>query len=313
MAYDDVAPVRRIPEIPYSPITERPPLELPDGARVALWLSPNIEFYEFVPPHNPYRNPWSRMPQAPDVLLYSYKDYGNRVGLWRMADVFDHYGLRATVSLNVAVLDHFPEIAEAMVERDWDFMSHGIYNTRALYGMPEDEEREWLVDNIETVRRRTGKQLKGLFGPDATATPNTMRLLAEAGLIYSCDWYLDDQPFPIHVPTGKLVGVPYSWELNDALMLAPGLGTFDEAYFAQICRDQFDVLYEEGAESGRVMCIALHPYLMGQPHRIKYLDAALDYIMSHPGVWATTADEIAEHYLASAYDAQVALDLGGTA
>src|SRR5262249_1770670 len=120
-----VEPVRMLPEIRYSPIVDRPRIEWPGGAHVAFWISPNIEFWQFRPPPNPYRRTWARMPEPPDVLMYGHKDYGNRVGLWRMLPVFDHYGVRATVSLNVAVLDHFPEICEAMVERDWDFMSHG--------------------------------------------------------------------------------------------------------------------------------------------------------------------------------------------
>ena len=289
--------------ITYSPIVDRPPIKWPNGARVALWLAPNIEFYEYQPPPNKYRDPWPRVPH-PDVLHYSYRDYGNRVGFWRMLEVFDKYKVRATVSLNVAVLEHFPEIRDAMVERNWDFMSHGIYNTRYLFGMSVAEEAAFYQDTIETLRRHTGKQLKGMLGPAFTATPNTPELMAEAGLIYHVDWFLDDQPFPINVKKGKLVGVPYSRELNDALLFQGP--TYEGDYFVQICKDQFDTLYEEGAESGRVMCIALHPYLIGQPHRIHYLDEIVGYILSHEGVWATTADEIAEYYIAHCYNQALA-------
>ena len=219
--------------------------------------------------------------------------------------MYDHYQVRATTSINVAVLDHFPEIRDAMVERDWDFMSHGIYNTRYLFGMSEEEERAFYQDTIETIRRHTGKQLKGMLGPAFTATANTPTLMAEAGLIYNVDWFIDDQPFPISVEKGKLVGVPYAREVNDAFLLAVR-SSWEGDYFLQVCKDQFDVLYEEGAESGRVMCIALHPFLVGQPHRIRYLDEAFDYILSHEGVWAATADEIAEYYIANYYDHVVA-------
>jgi peptidoglycan/xylan/chitin deacetylase (PgdA/CDA1 family) len=273
---------------------------------VAFWTTPNIEFYEFQPPANKHRDPWPRVPH-PDVMNYSYRDYGNRAGFWRMLEVFDHYQLRATTSLNVAVLDHFPEIRDAMVERDWDYMSHGIYNTRYLYGMSEAEERDFYQDTIETIRRHTGKQLKGMLGPAFTATTNTPNLMAEAGLIYHVDWFFDDQPFPISVEKGKLVGVPYGREVNDAFLLN-FKSSWEGDYFLQVCKDQFDVLYEEGAESGRVMCLALHPFLVGQPHRARYLDEAFDYILSHEGVWAATADEIAEYYIANYYD-QVVADL----
>ena len=292
--------------IDYLPMTDRPIIRWPDDARLALFIVPNVEFYEYTPPFNPYKNPYPRLPAHPDVIAYSHRDYGNRVGFWRMLEVFDHYGIRASVSLNVAVLDHFPEITEEMLARNWIFMSHGIYNTRYLYGMDEEQEREHYRDVIETIHQHTGKRVKGMLGPSFTASPNTPRLLAEAGFLYSLDWFVDDQPFPINVPSGKLIGVPYSSEVNDAFLF-PGypFSSFDAQEFVLICQDQFDVLYEEGAENGRVMCIALHPFLISQPHRQRYLDQALNYILGHSGVWLTTADDIADYYVTHYYDAVV--------
>ncbi len=288
--------------VDYSPIIERPPIRWPNGARVALWIAPNIEHYEYLPDFDGVRTPWPRVP-IPDVQHYSYRDYGNRVGFWRMTEVMDKHNIRCCVSLNLAVLEHYPEIAEAMIERDYDFMSHGIYNTRYLNALSEEEEREFYRDNIETLRLHTGKPLKGMLGPAVSGTDRTPDLMAEAGLIYHTDWVHDDQPVPIRVKSGKLVSVPYSFELNDVPVFR---SNFEGDYFAQICKAQFDQLYEEGTESGRVMCIALHPYLIGQPHRVKYLDEILSYIMSHEGVWQTTADEIAEHYIANHYVEAVA-------
>jgi len=286
----------------YSPIVKRPTIRWPDNARVAVWVSPNIEHYEYLPPYNQYRNAWARTPH-PDVRDYSYRDYGNRVGFWRMLEVTDKYNIRCTTSLNMAVLEHFPEIRDAMVARDWDYMSHGIYNTSYLSGMSEEEERAFYRDTINTLEKYTGKQLKGMLGPALSNTERTPDLMAEAGLIYHTDWFHDDQPFPIKVNKGKLISLPYSIELNDAVMHPFG---YEAPYFAQIIKDQFDVLYEEGAESGRVMCIALHPYWIGQPSRAKYLDEALGYIMSHDGVWQTTADDIADYYMEHYYEEVVA-------
>ena len=288
--------------VDYSPIVDRPRLEWPNGARVALWIAPNIEHYEYLPDFDGFRDPWPRSPY-PDAQQYSYRDYGNRVGFWRMVDVLDNYGIRCCVSLNMAVLEHYPEIRDAMVQRNWDFMSHGIYNTRYLYAQSEDEERDFYRDCIDTLKRHTGKQLKGMLGPAISGTERTPDLMAEAGLIYHTDWMHDDQPVPIKVKSGKLVSVPYSIELNDAPLFR---SNYEGDYFVQICKAQFDQLYEEGQESGRVMCIALHPFLIGQPHRIKYLEQMLSYIMSHDGVWQTTADDIAEHYIANHYDQAVA-------
>ena len=288
--------------IDYSPIIERPKLTWPNNARVAFWVAPNVEHYEYLPDRDRVRNQWPRTPY-PDVREYAYRDYGNRAGFWRMTEVLDAYHIRCCVSLNMAVLEHFPEVAEAMVKRNWDFMSHGIYNTRYLYTYSEEQERAFYQDCIDTLKRHTGKQLKGMLGPAITGTERTPDLMAEAGLIYHTDWMHDDQPVPIKVKSGKLVSVPYSIELNDAPVFREH---YEGDYFARICKAQFDQLYREGADSGRVMCIALHPYLIGQPHRIKYLDEILAYIMSHEGVWQTTADDIAEYYIANYYDTMVA-------
>ncbi len=206
--------------VDYSPIIDRPRLIWPNQARVALWVAPNVEHYEYLPEYEGHRNPWPRK-TYPDAREYSYRDYGNRVGFWRMLEVLDAYGIKCCVSLNLAVLEHYPEIAAAMIERDWDFMSHGIYNTRYLYGYSEDREREFYRDNIETLKRHTGKTLKGMLGPAISGTANTPDLMAEAGLIYHTDWLHDDQPVPIRVNTGRLISVPYSIELNDSPCSAP--------------------------------------------------------------------------------------------
>lgn len=287
--------------VAYSPIIDRPTIEWPNGARVALWIAPNVEHYEYEPVYDGQRDPWPRTPY-PDVQQYSYRDYGNRVGFWRMLEVLDKHDIRCCVSLNMAVLEHFPEVGEAMIERNYDFMSHGIYNTRYLNTYSEAEEREFYRDCVDTLHRHTGKKLKGMLGPAISGTERTPDLMAEAGLIYHTDWMHDDQPVPINVDSGKLVSVPYSIELNDAPLFREN---YEGDYFEEICKAQFDQLYKEGAASGRVMCIALHPYLTGQPHRIKYLDNVLRYIMGHDGVWQTTADDIAEYYIANYYDQAV--------
>jgi allantoinase len=291
----------------YSPIIDRPVIRWPNGARVAFWIGVNVEYYEYSPPINAYRSVW---PRVPDVRGYGWRDYGNRVGFWRMLEVFDHHRARVTASLNMAILEHFPEMRDAMLDRDWAYLCHGLYNTRLLLGASPQEERALIEECQDIHMRHTGKPLKGMFGPNASISPNTMELIAEAGLTYSTDWYVDDQPFPLNVKSGRLICVPYTWELNDGLLMTAGhgrgLGTFEADYFVQQCRDQFDTLYREGENDGRVMCIALHTSIMGQPHRIDYLDQILDYVLGHDGVWAATSDEIADYYLEHYYDAAIA-------
>ncbi len=283
----------------YSPIIERPRFSWPNGCRVALWVVPNIEHYEYLPREVGVRDPWPRAPH-PDVLGYGGKDYGNRVGLWRMFEVMDRHDVRCTVSLGLGAFEHYPEILEACERRRWDYMCHGIYNTRYLWELGEDEERAVIADCVESYRRLTGRQLAGWFSPAVSHTLNTPDLVAEAGIKYYCDWFHDDQPFPMKVRHGRLITVPYSMYLNDAVLYRHS----DEgAEFERMIRDHFDTVYREGAAHVRVMCIALHPYMMGQPHRIKHLDAALAYILSHQGVWLATGEEIADWYLANALPA----------
>ena len=282
-----------VPErIAYSAAPERPPLRWPGGARVALWVAPNIEHYEFLPEHIRVRDPWPRLPH-PDLLGYGLRDYGNRVGLWRLMEVFDRFQLPCTVSLSMAVLQMYPEIAEAMLKRRWEFMSHGLYNTRYHWNLSEADERAAIEECQQIHRQFTGRDLPGWFSPAASNTLNTPDLVAEAGIGYLCDLYHDDQPTPIQVRQGELYSLPYSMEINDSIAWRRGQ---EGAAFAQKICDEFDTLYSEGAVSGQVMNIAVHPFIMGQPHRIEHLAQALDYILSHSGVWCATGSDIIASY-----------------
>tara|TARA_B100001094_G_C18134265_1_gene774115 strand:+ start:542 stop:1465 length:924 start_codon:yes stop_codon:yes gene_type:complete len=288
--------------IGYLPMVDRPTVSWPDGARVAFWVAPNVEHYEYLPPRDPRRNPWPRSPH-PDVQGYAHRDYGNRVGFWRMLDVLDSYNVRCTASTNLAVFDHYPQIGKAMADRGWEIMSHGIYNTRYLSSLSESEEQEFYVDCVASLRRHTGQELRGMLGPAVSNTARTPDLMAEAGLTYHADWLHDDQPVPIKVRNGKLISVPYSIELNDVPVF---LQHHDPQDFVTMVKNQFDTLYEEGSQSGRVMALAIHPYLMGMPHRIDALDEMLDYVLGHDGVWQPTASEIADHFIEHNYDSFVA-------
>jgi allantoinase len=283
---------------PYSAIPSRPKLTLPNDARLALWVVPNIEHYEYLPISSHVRDPWPRTPH-PDVLGYGGKDYGNRVGVWRLFDMFDKHQIRATVSLGLANFIHYPEIFQACQDRDWSIMCHGIYNTRYHWNMTEDQERSAIAECVDLYGEMTGKKIAGWFSPAASYTLRTPDLVAEAGIKYYCDWHHDDQPTPMRVRSGRLISIPYTMDINDSIIYRQ---QFEGAEFAQMARDAFDVLYAEGADSARIMCIAIHPYMMGQPHRVKHLDEALEYILGHDGVWAATGEEIADWYLENCQD-----------
>ena len=275
----------------YAPITERPVIRWPNNARVAFWVAPNMEFFEYLPENRPTQ---------PDIPHYSRMDYGNRAGFWRMLDVLNKHKVRACCCLNLEILDHFPEIRDAMVAADWDYMAHGLYNSRPIYDLSEDQERAYWQDFVAHLKAMTGKRLKGRLGGGAGYTERTDDLMAEAGCLYHTSWIIDDQPWPIRVRGGqKFIYVPYTGQTNDAGMLA---WNREADYFLQMIKDQFDTLYREGAESGRVMCLSLHPHNIGRPSAAKYLDEALRYILGHDGVWKTTADDIAKYYIANYYD-----------
>ena len=179
----------------YAPYQNRPKITWPNGARVAFWVAPNIEFYELAPPPSPTRTVWYR--PEPDIINYSMRDYGNRVGFHRMADVMARYGVRGSVSLNVAVCDHYPEIIERCCELEWELFSHGVYNTRYLYNMTEDQQREIIRDSRETILRASGQRLDGWLSPAISNGETTQDLLAEEGIKFTLDLFHDDQPMPV--------------------------------------------------------------------------------------------------------------------
>jgi allantoinase len=293
-----IGPLRDPGHFDYAPYRGRPKIVWPGGARIAFWLAPNIEHYELEPPDNPIRKPWPR--PVPDILNYSFRDYGNRVGFDRMADVMERHGVRGSVSLSVAVCDHFPEIIARCNALGWELFSHGVYNSRYFYGMSAEEQRQVIRDSRETLAR-FGQTLDGWLTPAITPTDETQHLLAEEGITYTLDLVNDDQPMPMRVRKGRLISIPYSYEVNDVPVLQwRNISTGD---YEAMLKAQFDQLYAEGERSGTVMCIPIHPFLMGMPHRTEAFGRVLDYVTSHEGVWCATGREIARHFNENYYEA----------
>ena len=270
----------------YSPAITRKAIKWPNEALLAVWIIPNIEHFEL--------DMSFKGGPVPDVPSLAMRDYGNRRGIWRLMDVLDKYRLRATVALNASVCEHYPMIIEEGKGREWEFMGHGITNSRQLVGLAEEEERQVIRTALKVIGDAVGKRPEGWLSPGLNETYNTPDILAEEGIRYLCDWCNDDQPYPMTVREGRLLSIPYSHEINDMpAFMRYHLSPED---FLQKIKDQFDVLYEEGAVSGQVMAIALHPFLIGQPFRIRYLDKALEYITGPQDVWFATGSEIAHWY-----------------
>lgn len=277
----------------------RPKIRWPNDAKIAFWVAPNIEFYELNPPSNPHRAPW---PQPnPAVPGYSIRDYGNRVGHMRQMRLLDKYGIRGSISLSTALCDHHPEIIELCLERDWEFFSHGIYNTRYTYGLSEDQERAMIEDSVATIYRYTGRKPAGYLAPALSHSEQTLDLFAEAGGTYTCDLFHDDQPTPVRVRNGsKFISIPYSLEMNDTIAYV--VNKIEPRRYGQIIKDNFDRLYAEGDVSGTVMCIPTHNYQVSCPHRMKAFEESLEYITGHSDVWITTGREIADYFIENYYD-----------
>ena len=266
---------------PFRAIADAPKITWPNGARVAVWVIPNVEHF-----HLEIGSP------APDVRNFSRRDYGNRVGLWRLMDVLTKHKIRGTVALNAEIGVYYPRIMQAMIDLDWELMGHGLTNSKIMSGLEIDAERKLILDTRKVIED-WGRKMHGWLGPGLTETFNTPDLLKESGVEYVADWVNDDLPYRFN---NGLYSIPYSIELNDMpLFNNPSISIDD--FKRRIC-DSFDVLYAEGATNGRVLGIALHPFLIGAAHRIKYLDEALQYIAGHDKVWFATGDEIIKAYQA---------------
>ncbi len=285
----------------YSALPERPPLRWPEGARVAFWIALYLEYWELDPPSGSVRDPRFAGEFGsfdPDYRSYSQREYGNRVGIFRVLEVLDRHGLRATVAANAAALERYPYLVEACRSRGWEFAAHGSHASRMISSrMNEADERAHIEGALAAVEGATGRRPAGWIGQDYGESAVTPALLAEAGLDYVADWPNDDQPY-LMSGARPLVSIPNQAEWDDVQLL--WLRRVAMPRYPQLVAEAFDTLYEEGASSGRIFGLGIHPWVLGQAHRIRYLDEALTRIAGRDHVWQASAAEIAEWYRAQA-------------
>jgi peptidoglycan/xylan/chitin deacetylase (PgdA/CDA1 family) len=268
----------------YSSIVKRPKLKWPNGARVAVFIVPNVEHWDV-------KDDKGRM----DVRNEPRNDYGLRVAIWRLFDIFAARGIRTTIALNAAVCRFYPEIIDAFKQRGDELMGHGMTNSERLDTLDPASAGTVVRTTLETIRRSTGERVRGWLGPGLAETDGTLEALKVAGLEYVCDWgAADDQPFRMR---NGLYAIPYTLDIND-IGLIDRQGT-PASQFAAYIIDAFDTLYREGEDQARVLPIALHPFLIGAPHRAPHLAKALDYIKGHDGVWFARGGEILDAYRAA--------------
>ena len=279
---------QRYGPFPYRTARDLLSFRWPGEARLALWVIPNIEFF-------PLDEPVPGGRAVPDLNAWSKRDYGNRIGVFRLMDTLARFGVRGTVALNSDICTAHPQIVSECLRLEWELMGHCESNARALNAVPAEEEAAVVANTVATIARFSGRRPRGWLGAGLQETWGTLEHLADAGLDYVADWANDDQPYMIYLGDKRLVSIPYSLEINDR----PAFERFyrTAAEFEQMIRDQFDVLYGESERVAKVMAIALHPFLIGMPHRIKALENALDYVLGHDGVWAATGSEIVDHFV----------------
>ncbi len=281
--------------IAYSPITERPPLKLPHGARMAVWVIVNVEQWDPTQPMpRTVLTPPAGGSPSPDVPNWAWHEYGNRVGFWRFIKIFDEFAIPGVLCINGSALAAYPPIVRAAVERKWEFVGHG-FTQRNMQKVRN--ERADIRKVREVIIKATGKPPRGWLGPGLTETWETPDLLVEEGYDYVADWVLDDQPVWLKTRGKPIINVPYTQECNDVAMML--IQHHKAAEYCDRARDQFDQIYADAAGSARVMALSVHPYIMGAPHRLKYFRRVFEVIRKKSDVLFWTGAQIADWYLAA--------------
>jgi allantoinase len=277
----------------YSAIIDRVALKLPKKARLVFWSIVNLEVWDIGKPMaRQVLAPPTGVTHLPDVPNWSWHEYGMRVGVWRFFDLFQRQNIRPTLAINARVCEDYARVAQQAKNDGWEFMGHS-YQQGPIHLEPN--QKAMIKHSLDVIERSCGKRPVGWLGPGLTQTLETPDLLAAAGIKYIGDWVYDDEPTTIRTAHGPLVTLPYTMELNDIPMMA--VQHHEAEYLTRRAIDQFDRLYAEGEQRAKIMALAIHPYLSGQPHRIKYLEAIYDYTRKFDGVLYWTGEEILQWYL----------------
>jgi peptidoglycan/xylan/chitin deacetylase (PgdA/CDA1 family) len=279
----------------FSAIVDRPALKLPDGARLVFWTIVNYEVWDIGRPM-----PRQVIPAPtgasllPDVPHWSWHEYGMRVGAWRFFELYERLGITPTLALNARTCEDYVRVATQAKHLGWEFMGHA-YDQMPIHGI--GDQAGMIARSMDILERFNGKRPLGWLGPGLTETLETPELLASAGVKYIGDWVYDDEPTVITTATGPLVTLPYTVEINDITMMI--VQHHESEYLLRRATDQFDRLYAEGSKRAKVMALAIHPYISGQPHRIKYLEAIYDHARRFDKVLYWTGEQIFDWYMAT--------------
>ena len=279
--------------IVYSAIADRPPLRLPNNARMVVWVIVNVEEWDPTQtmPRTVLTPPAGGAPM-PDIPNWAWHEYGNRVGFWRILKVFDEFAIPGVLAINGSALAAYKPIVEAAIARRWEFMGHG-FTQRNMQKVAD--ERADIRKTRAVIEQATGKAPRGWLGPGLTETWETPDILKEEGYDYVADWVLDDQPVRLKTRTQPIVNIPYTQECNDVAMML--IQHHPASEYASRALDQFEQIYADAESSARVMALVLHPYIMGAPHRLKYFRRAIETMRQKSGVLFWTGEQILDWYL----------------
>jgi peptidoglycan/xylan/chitin deacetylase (PgdA/CDA1 family) len=275
----------------YVPITKRPVYDWPEGKRLAVFFCNNIEWFAF---GSGLGSDSTGLPAPQSQRNYAWRDYGNRVGLWHYLDLLDEFGLPGAHNVNSTVLEACPDIVERLNGRGDEYVGHGRTNSERQDVLWEEDEARLIAECTGVVSQLAGKRPEGWLGPYIAQTRVTLDLLKEAGYRYVMDWPVDDQPIWLRTRSGPILTVPYPIELNDSPALLFRQHTARE--FSRMVIDQFDEMLEQSRKYPLVFSVALHPFVIGQPHRLHAFRDAVRHIMAHrDALWITTPGEIARY------------------
>ncbi len=278
----------------WSNLFNRRPVTWPDDKSVALWITVALEYFPLTPNDGPFRAPGHMVTPYPDYRTYTTRDYGNRVGVFRIMKVLDVLGLKASTPMSAKTAERYPALLKAVLDRDWEIIGHGVDMNNIHYGgMDAEKEAQQIEDALVMLEKHTGTKPAGWFSPARSESENTLKLLAEHGVSYVCDWVNDDMPYEMSTESGAITAMPHTMELDDRQLMIT-LGQNEDTYQEQILA-AFDLLRSEGKSyGGRILHLSLTPYVIGQPFRIHALRAVLEKIMATDDVWSATGGEILE-------------------
>ncbi|HXJ83418.1 MAG TPA: polysaccharide deacetylase family protein [Candidatus Methylomirabilis sp.] len=280
---------------PYSAIVERAPLAWPAGARVAVWPMLAIEHFVWGRPGTAIQ---PLLTEHPEVANWAWRDYGNRVAVWRLFDLFDELEVPLTICLSAEACQHYPRIIDAIKDRPhWAVLPHGLNNNAAGHrGLSPRAERSLVDRSLGTIAKTFGRMPRGFMVPNWSMTEATFEILLEAGVRYTTDWMNDDQPYWYALRANRLLNVPYNLETNDYTLVLTARLPGPEVSRAVI--DYFDQLWRDGEPHGRSMAIGIHSFISGQPLRVKYVREYLEHMKAKGRAWLTTSDAIYERMAA---------------